>query len=70
MADDLIVTSELLLRKFFPLHSRAKGMAMQFGKYLYLLDPVFHNEVPVSNNVLLYVLSNDCSAVLGHAIYN
>lgn len=68
---DLIVTSTLRLRrKFFPFHWEAKGMAMQFAKYLYLFDPLFHNEVPVSNTILLYVLSNDCSAVLGHVIYN
>lgn len=62
--------SSYLRRKFFPSHSGAKGMLMQFAKYLYLFDAILRNEVPVSNNILLYVLSNDCSAVWGDVIYN
>lgn len=43
---------------------------MQFAKHLYLFDAILPNEVPVSSNILLYVLSNDCSAVWADVIYN
>jgi len=70
-ASDLIVTSDLRLRRnFFPFHSGAKEIAMQSATHLYLFDQISHNKVPVSSNTLLYVMSSDCSAVLGYVIYN